>query len=301
MKSSHRLTLGLLISVLGLVAADAAEREENLVYKTTAEGEALRLLVNYPADWQVTDHRPAVILFRGGGWTSGSYTGFSQHTDELASRGLVVFRIEYRLLKKKESQIPSVCTQDARSAMHYVRAHAARFGVDPEQIISMGGSAGGQLAAAVAIENGWDDDQDDLSVSPQPQAMVLFNPVLDLIGEMEKRGVTLFEAHRFQLGLISPYEHVDHSTPPCVIFFGKEDKLLPHGVNFSQRASQFDVRSDLHLYAGVGHTFWRRAGFDHELIYVLDEFLADSRSTAKSHCSGNSPDVLGKRGLTDWS
>lgn len=85
--------------------------------------------------------------------------------------------------------------------MHYVRAHAARFGVDPEQIISMGGSAGGQLAAAVAIENGWDDDQDDLSVSPQPQAMVLFNPVLDLIGEMEKRGVTLLKHTGFNWGL----------------------------------------------------------------------------------------------------
>ena len=269
----NRFALGLLTFIMGISAFAVSSREEDLVYKTTVEGKELHFLVNYPVDWEATDNRPAVVLFHGGGWSSGSYTGFVKHTDYIVSRGLVVFRIQYRLLKKKEPQIPNICTQDARSAMRYVRAHASRFGVDPAKLISMGGSAGGQLAAAVAIENGLDDDQDDLSVSPKPQAMVLFNPVLDLIGEVEKRGASLTQKQRQVYGSISPNDHLSHSTPPSVIFFGEEDKLLPHGTNFSKLASQFNVRSDLHLYPGVGHTFWRRAGFDDELIYVLDEFL----------------------------
>ena len=51
----------------------------------------------------------------------------------------------------------------------------------PQRIVSSGGSAGGYLAAAVATIDGFHSEGDDLCVSPKPNAMVLFNPVVDFV------------------------------------------------------------------------------------------------------------------------
>jgi acetyl esterase len=249
-------------------------REEDIVYKTTSDGEKLHILINYPSGWQPTDQRTAMLFFHGGGWTQGTYTAYKTQTAYFASRGIVMFRVQYRLLKPSELTIPAVCAQDARSAMRFVRANAARFGINPDRIVTSGGSAGGHLAASTAIKAGLDDPADDLSVSPKPQAMILMNPGLDLIMEAEKRGTSVGKKQMETVRLISPQQHLDKDTPPSVIFFGDRDPLLPHGTNFAKQASRVGVRADLHVYKGVGHTFWRRSVFEDEVVYVTDQFLA---------------------------
>jgi len=251
-----------------------APHEEDIVYKTTGDGKELHMLVNYPSGWQPEDRRTAMLFFHGGGWTQGSYIGFANQTNYFVSRGIVMFRVRYRLLKASEPAIPAKCAQDARSAMRFVRANAARFGIDPERIVSCGGSAGGHLAATVSIEAGLDDPADDLAVSPKPQAMALMNPALDLIMEAEKRGILIPEKQMETVRRISPQQNLDENTPPSVIFFGDRDRLLPHGTNYAEKAARLGVRADLHVYEGVGHTFWRRAIFEDEVIFVIDEFLA---------------------------
>ncbi len=268
---THAILL-VMASAIPLLAESS--REEDIVYKTTSDGEELHMLVNYPRGWEPTDQRPAMLFFHGGGWTQGSYIGYKPQTNYFVSRGLVMFRVQYRLLNPNELAIPAVCTQDARSAMRFVRANAARFGIDPDRIVTSGGSAGGHLAAATAIEAGLDDPADDVSVSPTPQAMILMNPGLDLIMEAEKRGVSIGKKQLETVRLVSPQQHLSKDTPPSVIFFGDRDRLLPHGTQFADQAARLGVRADLHVYEGVGHTFWRRSVFEDEVVYVTDEFLA---------------------------
>lgn len=268
------LLLVVLLSLLAPVPLRAEPpQEEDIVYKTLPSGEALHVLVNYPEAWTAEDKRPAMVFFHGGGWTQGTYRSFGRQTDYLTARGLVMFRVQYRLLSGDGPTIPTVCTLDARSAMRFIRANAARFGIDPERIVSCGGSAGGHLAAMVAVEKTLDDPQDDLGVSPKPQAMVLMNPGLDLVMEAELRGISLPPSQAEKLRMVSPQQHLAKDTPPSVIFFGDQDRLLPHGTNFAARAKRLGLRADLHIYPGVGHTFWRRTHFEEEVLYVMDEFL----------------------------
>ncbi len=77
-----------------------------------------------------------------------------------------------------------VCCNDTKSAMRWVRSHAAELGIDPERIAASGGSAGGHLAAFASMVEGIDDPADDLKVSPRGNALVLFNPVLTTVRTM---------------------------------------------------------------------------------------------------------------------
>src|SRR5439155_382516 len=114
------------------------------------------------------------------------------------------------------------CVKDARSAVRYVRAHAGELGIDPQNIIVSGGSAGGHLAVATAIFSGVDEVGEDTSVSPVPNALVLLFPVIDTskegygnakIGERWKE--------------LSPAHNVRSGLPPTIIFHGTGDTTCP--------------------------------------------------------------------------
>src|SRR6478672_10141950 len=113
---------------------------ESLTYKKVEERE-LKLFIEKPADWNASDKRPAIVFFFGGGWVGGTPQQFEKQSEYLATRGLVGIRVEYRVIPKGEKGAPIVCCQDAKSAMRYVRSHAAELGVDSQRIAAAGGSA----------------------------------------------------------------------------------------------------------------------------------------------------------------
>ena len=163
----------------GALLAGEAERLPQYVYKTIGERE-LKTDVLYPDDWKPTDRRAAIVFFSGGAWRSGGTGQFLLQAGYFAKRGAVAVRAEYRD-STKDKVTPDTCLKDAISAMRWVRKNADKLGIDPDRIVSSGGSAGGYLAAAVATIDEFHSPDDDLSVSPKPNAMVLFNPVLDFV------------------------------------------------------------------------------------------------------------------------
>ncbi|HEY3841198.1 MAG TPA: alpha/beta hydrolase fold domain-containing protein, partial [Bryobacteraceae bacterium] len=122
--------------------------------------------------------RPAIVFFFGGGWKGGSTDQFDDQARHLTDRGMVSILVDYRV-EARDRSTPFDSVHDARSAMRWVRTHAAELHIDPSRIVASGGSAGGHLAGATAILDGVDDPADDLRVSPAPAALILFNPVLD--------------------------------------------------------------------------------------------------------------------------
>ena len=148
------------------------------IYKTV-DGKDLAIYVTKPETWKAQDSRPAVLFFHGGGWVGGSPGQFTEHARYFASRGLVCFQVQYRLLDRKNTDPPTVCIRDARSAMRWVRSRATEFGIDPNRIASAGGSAGGHLAATLGTIDAHDEPEEDTSVSTRSNAMLLFNPVFD--------------------------------------------------------------------------------------------------------------------------
>jgi acetyl esterase len=267
------LTILFAVSVSAFAAKPVKMVGEMFVYKKV-NGREMKLYVSKPSDWKSTDQRPAIVFFHGGGWVGGSPSSFNGHCEYFASRGLVCATVEYRLIGRGEKETPLVCIQDTKSAMRWVRSHAKDLGIDPNRIASAGGSAGGHLAAFCGLVEGKDDSQDDFSVSPKPNAMILFNPVFNngpgqyaysRIGERYKE--------------FSPAHNITSNAPPAVIFLGTKDHLIPVEVanDFQTQMKKVGAKCDLHLYEGQGHGFYNEKNpkYYYETMIGADKFLAE--------------------------
>lgn len=237
-------------------------------YKKTKETE-LKLYGYFPADWDANKKYPAIVFFFGGGWTGGRVTQFEPQAKHLASRGMVAFCADYRV-KSRHGVSPDACVEDAKSAIRYVRKNAAKLGVDPNKIVSAGGSAGGHIAACTALCPGLEAKDEDASISSKPNALVLYNPVLNF----SEASLSARVANNAELvKLISPTEHLAADTPPTWLTYGKEDKLLAHAEEFLAKSKKLGQRAEIMLVDGVGHGFFNRPPHQAATTEKMDAFL----------------------------
>ncbi len=244
------------------------------VYKKTPQGE-LSLFVHNPPGWKNSDKRPAIIFFFGGGWRNGSPTQFLAQAEYFATRGLVTLRADYRVLSRQHTT-PDKCVEDAKSAMRWLRGRAEELGVDPHKVIASGGSAGGHLAAAVAMVEGFDAPDDNLNISCVPNAMVLFNPALNLARVSEsKNSNVITNAAGEDIGRkISPTFFMKQGAPPAVIFFGTTDTLLAHGREYLARAKELGNHAEMYTAEGMAHGFFNKSPWSEVTAQQADVFLA---------------------------
>lgn len=236
-------------------AGKTLEFTYNVASKKTAH-------VHFPDDWKPGDKRPAIVFFFGGGWTKGTPKQFEPQAIYLAKRGMVAVRADYTLAKG-----PDVCVEDARAAIRWVRGNAKDLGVDPDRIVSSGGSAGGHLAACVGCcPIGNDDDK----ISSRSNAMVLFNPVLDM--EAIARGGT-FNLTQDKAASISPIRHYDKNDPPAIIFFGTDDRLADHGKAFLKKAKELGTGVELVWADSQPHGFFNRSPWQERTLREAEKFL----------------------------
>jgi len=92
---------------------------------------------------------PVVVFFYGGGWETGSKAMYRFVGAALAARDVVVVIPDYRL--HPEVRFPAFM-DDAAAAVAWTRANAADFGGDPRRLFLMGHSAGGHIAALLALD-----------------------------------------------------------------------------------------------------------------------------------------------------
>ena len=221
---------------------------------------------------------PAIVFFFGGGWVGGSPTQFEPQSRHLAARGMVAIVADYRVKTRQDAK-PADCVSDAKACVRWVRANAARLGIDPERIAVGGGSAGGHLAASTATVPGLDDAKDDKSVSCLPNALVLFNPGtvmapfpgLDLKGFGAGLDKAKFGCEPTE---ISPLHHVKKGTPPTIIFHGKADTTVPYSTveKFAEVMKTAGNRCELVGYEGQPHGFFNKAKYA-ETLAATDAFL----------------------------
>ncbi len=226
-----KLTMGIMPVALLAVEGEAGEKNtdpkvalpalagaKTYIYKTV-DGMPLQLHVFAPPPG--AGARPAIVFFFGGGWVGGGPGQFASQAKLLAEKGMIAICAEYRI-KSRHGVPPFACPEDGRSALRWVRAHAGELGVDPQRLAAGGGSAGGHVAAATAFLDEFDAPGEDLAVSCKPNALVLFNPVIDTTAKgygserLGDRAVAM-----------SPVDHVAAGAPPTIIFHGTADKTVP--------------------------------------------------------------------------
>jgi acetyl esterase/lipase len=112
------------------------------------EGDPLTLRVYQP---MASGRYPSIVQIYGGAWQGGSPSSSATFASYLAAHGYVVFAIDYRHAPRW--QWPAQLA-DVRSAMAWIRLHAAEYDGDPSRVAVVGRSSGAQLALLLAYEHG---------------------------------------------------------------------------------------------------------------------------------------------------
>jgi len=245
--------------------------EHQVVYKSFIKND-FKLHIFNPPNHRASDQKAAIVFFFGGGWKSGNPNQFHRQSKYLAARGMVSVCAEYRV-KTRNDTSPRECVKDGKSAVRWLRSHCKELGIDPNRIAAGGGSAGGHIAAATAALTEFNQPEEDPSVSCVPNALVLFNPVID--NGPDGYG---YERVKNYWEDFSPMHNLSESMPPTIFFLGTKDDLIPVATaeEYKKRMEELGGRCDLHLYDGQSHGF-----FNHfkspvhysETVIEMDRFL----------------------------
>ncbi|HVW60990.1 MAG TPA: ADP-ribosylglycohydrolase family protein [Puia sp.] len=197
--------------------------------------------------------RPAIILFHGGGWTTGKRSQLSWQSRYFAQLGFVAVTADYRLLGKDTGIV------DAKSVIRWVKGHAKQLGIDTGRLVLGGGSAGGHLATMALLNKKLNDPGDDLSIQPSAQALVLFNPAYSLDDDPS----------------IEPFASAGANFPPSIFFFGSEDKRWKDlADSLCTQLKKAGVDCENWIAEGQTHGFFRKAPWDLTTCILAQAFLA---------------------------
>ena len=279
--------LVLLLAAPGVGHAQQPAHE--FTYKRTMQG-PLSLVVDYPADWKAANQRPAIVFFGGGAWASESIDQFARQAAYFANRGMVAIRVHYRVGAVHHTE-PNAAVEDARSAVRWIRAHASDLGVVPHRLVTAGGSSGGHVAACTAQCLLDAPAGEDTTISPRPDALVLFNPILDLATAIRFRPgpnaqpalvrswemlqqFTALIADTVLQARLSPARHVARGDPPALVLFGARDLLLVQGRAYVAAMVADSVHAELFVADSGSHGFFNTSPWYERTLYRTDEFLA---------------------------
>lgn len=231
--------------------------QPDVVYGTAGtSGRALTMHLYTHSDF-ATVERPGIAFFHGGGWAHGFANASASLASELAGEGYVTASISYRL---SDEALWPAALEDAKCAVRWMRSNAHEIGLDSTRIAVAGGSAGGHLAAMIALTpgrfegtGGWE------AVSSEVQAAVLRAPCLDLSHTRQSK--TLHELVRKFLGdenLVteaSPINYVSSACPPVLTRVGDQDTATPASVarTFHRILDKSGVPNELVIVPGMAH------------------------------------------------
>jgi acetyl esterase/lipase len=214
--------------------------------------------------------RPAILFIHGGGMITGSARHALYEMPSIIEKfDCLVASVEYRLAPEKTFPAQQ---QDLSGAFTWMQNNAYKLRIDPNNIIVMGVSAGGGLAAGLTHMLR-DTDAKQLT------AQVLIYPMLDARTGTDKApvdnaftGEYVWTRHNNQFGwesLRGDYELNDHrkawfspalaeslaDLPPTYICTGALDLFMDESVEYARRLIDAGVSTELHVYPGAVHGF----------------------------------------------
>ncbi|MGI8872847.1 MAG: alpha/beta hydrolase [Egibacteraceae bacterium] len=252
----RRLLLVLVLALTGLATGCSPRRAaESLLLRGHFEvtvgvpyGAADRQRLDVYRPRSAAGEAPVVVFLYGGRWQSGSRDDYRLLGDALTRRGLVAVVPDYRLYP--DVLFPA-WVEDAARAVAWTRAHAARFGGDPDRIFVVGHSAGAHTAALLALDPrhlagagvGTMDIAGYVSIAGPVHIAWTDVDVQALMGPREGWPATY------------PATHVRGGAPPLLLLHGSDDSTV--SVENSRRlAARLEAEGGcpaVVVYPGIGH------------------------------------------------
>jgi len=231
----------------------------------TEGAQAIPLRVYRPPGVSDSRRLPVLVYFHGGGWVIGDLETHDVLCRQLtAEAGISVIAVDYRLAP--EHKFPAAA-DDAWAATRWIAAHAAELGVDADRLAVGGDSAGGNLAAVVALlarEAG----------GPRIALQILLYPVTDLVSESQSyadladgymltrdsmrwfRAQYLAKEQDAADWRVSPLRAPSLAgLPPALVVTAGYDPLRDEGEAYARRLREAGVSVDAVSFGGMIHGF----------------------------------------------
>ncbi|MCI8888021.1 MAG: alpha/beta hydrolase [Hungatella sp.] len=238
--------------------------------------------------------QPLVVWINGAGWRGCDKNLMAAEVHYLAEHGFAVACIYYR--SSAQGHFPAQLI-DCKTAVRFLRAHGDEYGLDTEHVGVMGRSAGGHLAAFMAMNLEGYDSREWQGYSSEIQAAVdLFGPVdIPRLNEISERlikepGYRWHKMEETHEGALlggdmstvkergrdaSPIYFINDRMCPIVIMHGDQDPLVPCEVSedFYRRLTEagLEDRANLYILKNGGHG--TREFFQPETKKIIAEFF----------------------------
>ena len=219
---------------------------------------------------EVNVYRPArpdgssLLVLPGGGYEFLSVQNEGMDPAERFNADrTTVFVLTYRLPGEGWANRSVVPLQDAQRAMRLIRCRAGDFRIDPARLGTIGFSAGGHLAADLAVSfdervYGPVDAADQLSARPAFAGLIYPVATLESFTHSDSRDNLLGANAPAQLiAARSPERHITSATPPSFVVAAFDDDTVPIQNSFAwiDACRRAKVSVEAHLFAQGGHGF----------------------------------------------
>ncbi len=172
---------------------------------------------------------------------------------------------------------------DSKAAVRWMRASGAAYGIRPDSIGAIGGSAGGQMVALLGTsykESALEGSGGHAGVSSRVQAVVAMAPVADFLSiDSQSKGGdqvvrTVFDANRELAKELSPVTHPDRDSAPILLIHSKSDKTVPYAQSLEmlERCRKAGVSAELVTIEDAPHAFWNGEKWFGDVIEKSAEF-----------------------------
>ena len=212
---------------------------------------------------------PVLIYLHGGGLVMGSNHSFEPLARELAhASGAAVVAVDYRLAPESP---PPAQFDDAYAATEWIATQADTLGLDPRRLAVVGDSAGGSLAAAVALAArdrggpricaqallypGLDRDMGATSITSMPDAPMLRHDDIVYMHELVDRAAGA-PHDPYQ---IPAYAEDLRDLPAAIVVTGECDPIRDWGERYGCRLRDAGVQTTITRYPGMYHGFLMRS------------------------------------------
>lgn len=218
-----------------------------------------------------TKNRPAVLIIPGGGYDHRADHEGATVANELLGNGFNSFVLNYRVAPYKHP----VMLNDAQRALRFIRYNSQKLNIDPDKIIVMGFSAGGNLAGILAENYDRYDyphiDEID-ETSAKPDALALCYSVSSLVDEYAhtRSADYLTGGDEEVKNLLSLDQNVREGMGPVFMWHTFEDASV-NCINSLRLAAAFkqnDISCELHLFPKGRHGLGLATG-----VYGTDQWF----------------------------